>query len=1048
VSITSDFMKISYKNIFLIVIFLLSLNYTGTTLSTTLDIEKVIIQAPDKEVTLDFQSQFELNTENHKLEEYNHNTENTQINLNGQVSTYQSGLNVIDRDYYNNLALNEMGKEQVFLENLASITPSAYTSIAPIVINGDAAFATAKTTYGWTGSGTSADPYIIEGYNITGDKTQNLIDIRNTNVFFIIRDNYISNGTTNIYLSVVNNALIENNIIILGSYGINLASSGNSIVQGNSLSNFTWYPLQMSGPSAINNIVRYNTMAYATKLSLSSTGGNNIVNNNTFINSGVDFYAAFSSSLNKAVNNTFIGGSISVSMDKNIENIEDNLIIEGSISTLGSNYTQIYSNVIINGTISLSSSLNQVKHNIVIGKGIASAKLISIMGTTTSNVIVNNTLSNSYLTNGAGIYVTYSSNNIIANNTLDSHQRIAIELGTNAISNTIMNNTLAFNRFGIYLIQATATSNLIASNIFFENTDYAIYNQLASPLTIELNDFVRNFGKHINILTTTTTVRNNFWDDHVQPDADINNIVDTPYTLPYSKQDATPRVKPYNSDLHTFTRFSFLNLISSHVKGIKTLEWTSSFDTQNHQVLYDISISFDNKQTWELIQAGHASTVYDWNTSSIDFSDTTHIMVTANDGSSSTGLSITTWNYIVDNTPPTIELTDLNNNTAYQSGLSVNISYSDNYMAIWLRHNWNGGINYTNTVQPITTLPATEGVHVLNVYSSDYAGNEVAKRFVFIIDNTSPTITLPNHTNESTYLTNSIINLDISDVNGIDSVEYNWDDTTNVVLTTPYNVALPSTEGTHTLTVTAKDQAENIVQSTFVFNTDELPSINSINLMNNSVINSDVTIVLDVSDTQGINQVIYNWDGDANQTITPPLYHIPIITTDGPHILNVYVQDVGGFWINESYRYIVDNTAPTIESITPNDGANITAGSSIDLTIYDESGISIAQYNWDGSSNRSILSTITAPLSTGIHILNIYISDNVGNWLVETYHYNVIDNPPPSSDTQNTTSNVTPTENTTENQSFLSYSINWIVVSFIGFSIIIRSKNRKQFIKT
>ena len=70
---------------------------------------------------------------------------------------------------------------------------SAYTPHNPIYIDGNADFASQASAEGWPGDGSAGNPYIIEGYDINASTT-NGIDIRNTDVYFVIRDCYVHDG--------------------------------------------------------------------------------------------------------------------------------------------------------------------------------------------------------------------------------------------------------------------------------------------------------------------------------------------------------------------------------------------------------------------------------------------------------------------------------------------------------------------------------------------------------------------------------------------------------------------------------------------------------------------------------------------------------------------------------------------------------------------------------------------------------------------------------------------------------------------------------------
>ena len=81
----------------------------------------------------------------------------------------------------------------------------------PISIDGNTEWATTAGTEPWcNGSGIWSDPYIIENVTIDGQNSGNCIDIRNSDVYFIIRNCTVYNSGTGlddagIYLAIVKN---------------------------------------------------------------------------------------------------------------------------------------------------------------------------------------------------------------------------------------------------------------------------------------------------------------------------------------------------------------------------------------------------------------------------------------------------------------------------------------------------------------------------------------------------------------------------------------------------------------------------------------------------------------------------------------------------------------------------------------------------------------------------------------------------------------------------------------------------------------------------
>jgi len=98
------------------------------------------------------------------------------------------------------------------------LAPGEHTNHVPIFINKTADF----VSQGWPGSGTSGDPYVIAGLNITYDNGMKSIEIANTDAYFVIRDCYINQGSTEwgIKLDYATHGTIEYTTVYSEAYGI------------------------------------------------------------------------------------------------------------------------------------------------------------------------------------------------------------------------------------------------------------------------------------------------------------------------------------------------------------------------------------------------------------------------------------------------------------------------------------------------------------------------------------------------------------------------------------------------------------------------------------------------------------------------------------------------------------------------------------------------------------------------------------------------------------------------------------------------------------
>ncbi len=128
-------------------------------------------------------------------------------------------------------------------QTIGSSFSALYETHAPISIFGDAQFSFIALIENWPGEGTPSDPFIIEGYNITASKalSENLISIKHTAVFFIIRNCYL-NGLSEAWAGIlfynVMNGIVDNNTVInIDILGIGVYFSETIIIANNHVEN-------------------------------------------------------------------------------------------------------------------------------------------------------------------------------------------------------------------------------------------------------------------------------------------------------------------------------------------------------------------------------------------------------------------------------------------------------------------------------------------------------------------------------------------------------------------------------------------------------------------------------------------------------------------------------------------------------------------------------------------------------------------------------------------------------------------------------------------
>jgi len=115
-----------------------------------------------------------------------------------------------------------------------SETASSFEPSQPIRIVGDDDWATESRVSG--GSGTSSDPFVIEGLQIAPPNMVVGIAIQNTRAHFLVRGCCFSNCSSGVALYNVSNARIEDNIFVDNGIGVTVSYSSDCSVVRNNIS--------------------------------------------------------------------------------------------------------------------------------------------------------------------------------------------------------------------------------------------------------------------------------------------------------------------------------------------------------------------------------------------------------------------------------------------------------------------------------------------------------------------------------------------------------------------------------------------------------------------------------------------------------------------------------------------------------------------------------------------------------------------------------------------------------------------------------------------
>jgi len=218
-------------------------------------------------------------------------------------------------------------------------------------------------------------------------------------------------------------------------------------------------------------------------------------------------------------------------------------------SMVGNNITNNY----------IGINLDSSSHNIIVENNCGSNTVIGINLFGVNNTLRNNNVS--FTLAGCGIFVNYGYNNTIINNVINSNCEGGIILTSDSCYNIIINNNISLNypSSGIYLDEYS-NNNTITENNMVNNT-YGIYINYAYNNNFFHNNFINNTQQvynwenaSINVWDDGYPSGGNYWSDYAGvdefsgPDQDqpgSDGIGDTPYVIDANNTDRYPLMSPW-----------------------------------------------------------------------------------------------------------------------------------------------------------------------------------------------------------------------------------------------------------------------------------------------------------------------------------------------------------------------------------------------------------------------------------------------------------------------------------------------------------------------
>ena len=337
--------------------------------------------------------------------------------------------------------------------------------------------------YHFPGKGTEENPYIIEGYTLSGNSHYNIL-IRDVSKYFIIRNCVLEGSNKGINLYHVENgfARIENNTIRNNEFGILIESCNNFIIKGNEFED--------------------NSRGIETSII-----GNGLIKDNLFLNSGdagmflsQDYNITIQNNIfNKCHNGFFIFDSVLVS-------IKGNTFSNCSRSSFEAQYINNI-NIRNNTAVDCEYGYNVVySENVVFSKNNFTKTKDCIWASYSDKVVIEQNYCIASETEGISAFGI--SNGQIYNNTMVSNAEEGLYIWSSfqveVYSNSCYNNTI-----GLKVLRSNVID--VTNNTFEHNLEYGVVTKGANT-TIWNNNFINNDYTNISTINSQAKVDGNYTD--------------------------------------------------------------------------------------------------------------------------------------------------------------------------------------------------------------------------------------------------------------------------------------------------------------------------------------------------------------------------------------------------------------------------------------------------------------------------------------------------------------------------------------------------------
>jgi hypothetical protein len=356
--------------------------------------------------------------------------------------------------------------------------------------------------------------------------------------------------------------------------------------------------------------------------------------------------------------------------------------------------------------------------------------------------------------------------------------------------------------------------------------------------------------------------------------------------------------------------------------------------------------------------------------------------------------------YIYQETFPTIDLANLQNNTTYSDARSGVLSVSSS--ATESKYHWNTDSDTFFVSSTTVDLPLEIGWHTLTVSAKDQFNNSVTAIYYIGYDPFENKVILYSPANNSIVTDGQTLNISIEvDIN---FAYYQWDKTGDDFFIGSekgfYEIPLDdSFVGLHQLTIYVNDEfGESLTEFFFTFD-NNAPVISLNNVINGTTQAQGKNIDFTITDLSSPIEVLYRWNSDDYASLSPiegSLYRTYLPSDPGWHYLTIQANDTFGQQNIKLYAFNTSQTLLNVELSNMVNNSYYQGGNTVEITVINFNGT--CYYSWD--NDPWTLGTLVGNILTldgadalssvpGIYNLSIRVFDNADNMRNFTFVFTV-----------------------------------------------------------